>query len=395
MRRSTFCLMFAIIALFVLAAVAASSPAVAQARDDVYIIGIVEPLNKTDLPGHIPFPYYGEVMENILTSSANNFVVQQLDSEELESVGYRFSSIKPDVDIQPSQIEKLCDKYRLDAVLTGKIELIERNLEPRFMAEAGRFMEFKITGVMYDRYGRQLWTKTIQDNHEFTREKGKFKPPFQTQVVDFYVAKIKELSASLISTIGTRMPDREPPTIEFENIQTGDKIKTTCIILKGKVSDNSKVDSIIVNGQEFPLRRPTKSVDMFYPVQVAHGQPGQRVKVVIEAKDIYGFSYAKELALKWDVPVKGVVTGVNPDTLSLGFSSSDFKRVPVGQGFFIYSVDEFRDPLSSARFRMFTVEKIGPVVVVKRFPDKQVVQVKFLKGQEALLNDVKKDDIAK
>ena len=395
MRRSTIFFLCAIVMVFLATAVVTSSPAIAQARDDVYIIGIVEPLNKTELPGHISFPYYGEVMEDILTSPANNYVVRQINTDKLESVGYRFSSIKPDVDIQPSQIEKLCDKYRLDAVLTGKIQLIERNLEPRFMAEAGRIMEFKITGILYDRYGREIWSKTIQDNHEFSREKGKFKPPFQTQVVNFFVSKIKELSKSLIDRIGTRPSDREPPTIEFENIQTGDKVKTTCIILKGKVSDNSKVDSISVNGQEFPLRRPKKEVEMFYPVKIPHGKPGQRVKVVIKATDIYGFSYAKELALKWDQPIKGIVSSVNPDTLSLRFSYADFKRVPVGQGFEIYSIDEFRDPLSSRRFRMFTAELVGPVVVVKRFPKKQVVQVKFLKGHEHLLNAVKKDDIAK
>lgn len=387
-----------LIAMFLAAAFiigAAAAPAQAQERDDIYIIGIVEPLNKTELPGHIEFPYFGEVMENILTSPSNNYVVKQIDLEDLEKVGYRFSSIKPDVDIQPSQIEKLCDNNRLDAVLTGKIELIERNLEPRFLAEAGRIMEFKIEGILYDRYGRKLWSKSLQDHHEFTRDKGKFKPPFQTQVVNFYVEMIQRLSKNLIDRIGTRPVDREPPTIQFENIHSGDKIKTTCIILKGKVSDNSKVDSIVVNGQVFPLRRPMKDVEMFYPVQVPHGRPGSRLKVVIEARDIYGFSYAKELSLKWDTPVKGIVTSINPDTISVGFTASDFKQVPVGMGFWIYSVDEFRDPLSSQRFRMFTVEKIGPVVVVKRFPNKNVVQVKFLKGHEQLMDTVKKDDIVK
>jgi len=372
-----------------------ASSAIAQERGDIYIIGVVEPMNKTELPGHINFPYYGEVMEDILTSPANNYVIRRISPAQLAEVGYRFSSIKPDVDIQPSQIEKLCDKFRLDAVLTGKIEQIERNLEPRFLAEAGRFMEFRIEGLLFDRYGRKVWSKTIADKHEFTREKGKFKPPFQTQVVNFFVAKIRQLSRSLIDRIGTRPVDREPPTIEFENIQSGDKVKTTCIILKGKVSDNSKVDSITVNGQVFDLRRPKKSVEMFYPVKIHHGHPGQRVKVVIEAKDIYGFSYSKEISLKWDKPVKGIVTSVNPDTLSIGLSYKDFKRTPVGLGFWIYSIDEFRDPLSSHRFRMFTAEKIGPVVVTRRFPKKRVVQVKFLKSHEALLNFVKKNDIAK
>jgi hypothetical protein len=35
------------------------------------------------------------------------------------------------------------------------------------------------------------------------------------------------------------------------------------------------------------------------------------------------------------------------------------------------------------------------VVIIKRFPDKNVVQAKFLKGQENLIDQVKKDDIAK
>jgi len=373
-----------------------SSPCMAQSRDDIYIIGIVEPLNKTQLPGHINFPYYGEVMENILTSSSNNYVVRMIHLDDLENVGYRFSSIKPDVDFQPSQIEKLCDNNRLDAVLTGKIELIERNLEPRFLAEAGRIMEFKMEGILYDRHGRVVWSKSIQDHHEFTREKGKFNPPFQAQVVDFYVSIIKRLATRLIDRIGTRRIDREPPTIQFENIQSGDTIYTTCIILKGIVSDNSKVDSITVNGQKFPLRRPMKEVRMFYPVQVPHGRPGSRVMVTIEAKDIYGFSYARELSLKWTTnPVEGIVSSINPDTLSIKLGRGDFKRTKRGMGFWIYSVDEFRDPLSYYRYRMFEVQKVGPVVITKRFPRKNVVWVTFLKGHEKLMDRVKKGDIAK
>ncbi|MCD4783579.1 MAG: hypothetical protein K8T10_07085 [Candidatus Eremiobacteraeota bacterium] len=393
MKKGLFIILFLVLS-FLIGFV--SSPCMAQDRDDIFIIGIVEPLNKTQLPGHISFPYYGEVMENILTSSSNNYVVKLIHLDDLEAVGYRFSSIKPDVDIQPSQITKLCDNNRLDAVLTGKLELIERNLEPRFLAEAGRILEFKMEGMLYSRQGRVVWSKTIQDHHEFTREKGKFKPPFQTQVVDFYVSIIKRLSNSLIDRIGTHRIDREPPTIQFENIQSGDTINTTCIILKGLVSDNSKVDLITVNGQKFPLRRPMKEVKMFYPVQIAHGRPGSRVLVTIKAEDIYGFSYAKELSLKWTTnSIEGIVSSINPDTVSIKLSTGDFKRTRRGMGFWIYSVDEFRDPLSYYRYRMFEVQKVGPVVVVKRFPKKNVVWVKFLKGHEKLMDLVKKGDIAK
>lgn len=393
MKKGLFVILFLILS-FIIGFV--SSPCMAQDRDDIYIIGIIEPLNKTQLPGHISFPYYGEVMENILTSSSNNYVVKMINLDDLEDVGYRFSSIKPDVDLQPSQIKKLCDMNRLDAILTGKIELIERNLEPRFLAEAGRILEFKMEGILYNRQGRVVWSKTIQDHHEFTREKGKFKPPFQTQVVDFYALIIKRLADSLASRIGTHRIDREPPTIKFENIQSGDTIKTTCLILKGIVSDNSKVDLVTVNGQKFPLRRPMKEVKMFYPVQIPHGRPGARVMVTIEAKDIYGFSYAKELSLKWTTnSIEGIVSSLNPDTVSIKLSRGDFKRTKRGMGFWIYSVDEFRDPLSYYRYRMFEVQKIGPVVITKRFPKKNVVWVKFLKGHKKLIDLVKKGDIAK
>ncbi|MCE1248492.1 MAG: hypothetical protein LWY06_17785 [Firmicutes bacterium] len=387
---------FSLIALAVLLlAMIAANPAMAQNRDDIYIIGVMEPMNKTELPGHIDFPYYVEVMDNILSAPPNNYVIKRIGADELEKAGYRFSSIKADVDIQPNQVQALCDQNRLDAVLTGKVEQLEGNLEPRFLAEAGRFLDFKIEGILYDRSGRKIWNKSVDAHYEFARKEGKFRPPFQTQVVDLYVSKTKELATGLIDRIGTKVTDREPPTIQFENIRSGDKIKTSCIILKGLVSDNSKVDSITVNGQDFPLRKPEKNVEMFYPVQVPHGKPGQRVTVTIEAKDIYGYSYAKELDLKWDTSVKGVVTSLNPGSVSIGLSDADFKRTSVGMGFWIYSVDEFRDPLSSSRMRMFTVDKVGPVVIIKRFPDKNVVQAKFLKGQEALIDQVKKDDIAK
>ncbi len=369
--------------------------ATVQADSDIYIIGVVEPLNKTELPGHIDFPYYGEVMQEVLSSPANNYIVKILTTKDLADAGYHFSSIKNDVDMQPDQIRTLCQQHRLDAILTGKILDVQRNLEPRFMAEAGRFMDFEIEGLLYNREGQLVWNKTVRGTHEFTREKGKFHPPFYTQAVNFYVEKTRELSRSLIDRIGTKPLDREAPSIDFDNIRSGDKVKTTCIILKGRVSDNSKVDAITVNGQEFPLRQPQREVEMFYPVKIPHGVSGQNVLITIEARDIYGFKYVKELNLKWEAPVRGIVTSVNPDTLSVGFSYSDFQRVPIGQGFWLYSIDEFVDPMSSSRFRMFTAEEIGPVVVVKKFPNKRVVHVQFFKNQEKLIERAKKNDIAK
>lgn len=367
----------------------------AQSDREIYIIGVVEPLNKTELPGHIDFPYYGEVMQEVLSSPANNYIVKILSEKDLADAGYYFSSIKNDSDLQPDQIRKICENNRLDAVLTGRIIDIQRNLEPRFMAEAGRFMDLEMEGLLYDRDGKLVWSKNVRGTHEFTRDKGKFKPAFYTQVVEFNAEKTRELARNLIGRIGVKSVDREPPAIEFENIRSGDKIKTTCIILKGKVSDGSKVDSITVNGQQFPLMHPQKEVEMFYPVKIPHGAPGQRVILTVEARDIYGFKYAKEYNLRWETPVRGVVTSVNPDTLSIGFSTGDFKRVTNGQGLWIYSIDEFVDPLSSSRFRMFTAEEVGPAVIIKKFPNKNVVQVKFLKTQEKLIDRVKKNDIAK
>jgi hypothetical protein len=385
-----------LMAILILAAFALFFSAPAQAQDrDIYIIGVVEPLNKTENPGHIEFPYYGEVMQEVLSSPANNYIVKILDSQELEAAGYRFSSVKNDVDLQSDQIQKLCLDNRLDALLTGRIKNVERNLEPRFMAEAGRFMDLEMEGLLYDRTGKLLWNKTVSGSYEFTRKEGKFRPPFHAQVVGYYSEKTRELARSLIDRIGTKPSDREAPAIDFESIRSGDKIRTTCLILKGKVSDNSKVDKIIVNGQEFPLLAPQKDVDMFYPVKLPNGVKGQRVLITIEARDIYGFKFVKELNLTWDTPVKGIITSVNPDTISMGFSGEDFKKVVNGTGFFIYSIDEFVDPLSSHRFRMFTADLVGPVVVVKTFPSKGVVQAKFFKGHEKLIEMVKKNDIAR
>jgi len=383
------------IVVLTLVAMSAVPPSYARVEDEIYIIGVVEPLNKTQLPGHVDFPFYGEIMQEVLSSPANNYIIKILDKQDLAEAGYYFSSIKNDSDLQTAQIRKLCENNRLDAILTGKITDLDRKIVPRLFDDMGREMVFAMEGLLYDRDGRKLWSDSVSVKYEFTRDEGEFKPPVYTQMVNLFVKNTRELAASLIDRIGTKPIDREPPTIEFENIRSGDKIKTTCIILKGKVADNSKVDLITVNGQKFPLKMPQKEVEMFYPVKIPHGVKGQRVLITIEAQDIYGFKYAKELNLTWATPIKGIVTSVNPDTLSVGFSWSDFKRTPIGTGFWLYSVDEFRDPLSSHRMRMFTVEEIGPVVVVKRFPQKGVVHVKFFKNQDGLKERAKKDDIVK
>lgn len=372
-----------------------SMPVFAQATGDIYLIGVVEPLNKTELPGHIDFPYYGEVMQDVLQSSPNNYIVKILDAEDLAAAGYSFSSIKNDVDLQPDQIKALCDNNRLDAILTGKITEYSREMVPRLFDPGGRRIKFTCEGILYDRDGRKIWSQSVSTDEEFKREQDQFKPPQYTQLVNVFVRDTKKLAASLIDRIGTRPTDREAPVIEFENIRSGDLVTTTCIILKGKVTDNSRVDTITVNGQNFPLRLPQKEVEMFYPVKVPMGNKGQRVVITVTAKDIYGFSHSKEYDLKWGTPIKGIVTSVNRDNLSVGLTNSDFNRTPKGLGFWVFSVDEFVDPLSSHRMRMFTADQIGPVVVVSKFPNKQVVQVQFFKGQEDLINLVKKDDILK
>ncbi len=365
----------------------------AAPSDDIYIIGIVDPLNKSETIGHMPFPYFREVMKDALVNSPNNYIIKFITEDDLMDVGYYYSSVRSDPDMSSDQIKQLCLNNKLDAVLTANILNINQSMISRLFDGGGRKVDYKAEGIMYDRDANKIWSYTTETSKEYVREGDKFIPPQYTQMVNVFMDDTKKMAANLVSKIGTHSLDRQAPVIELTNFRSGDSVKTTCIVLKGKVSDNSKIAKITVSGQDFPLLKPQKEVAMFYPVSLSQGVKGQRVNVNITATDIYGYTATKDIDLIWDTPIGGYVTQVNKDSVSVRLSDNDFKNAVIGTGFMLWNVNQVSDPMSSTKF--YTLEKVGPVVVSDKFGDKNIVHVQFFKGSENLLMNVKKGDILK
>ena len=365
----------------------------AYASDGIYIIGIVDPMNKSETIGHVPFPYFREIMKDILVNSPNNYIVKFITEEDLMDTGYYYSSIRPDFDLSSEQIKRLCLNHKLDAILTANILNINQSMVSRLFDAGGRKIDYKAEGLMYDRDGNKIWSYTTETSKEYVREGDKFTPPQHTQMVNVFIDDTKKMASNLIGKIGGHQLDRQAPVIELTNLKSGDNVKTTCIVLKGKVTDNSKIAKITVNGQEFPLLKPMNEVSMFYPVSISQGIKGQRVNVKITATDIYGYTAEKDIDLIWDKPVDGYVTQTSKNVVSVKISGESFKNTAIGTGFILWNVNQVSDPMSSTRF--YTLEKVGPVVVTDKFPSKNIVHVQFFKGSENLIMDVKKGDILK
>ncbi|MFH1452929.1 MAG: hypothetical protein ABIH00_02975 [Armatimonadota bacterium] len=358
--------------------------AAGDSYQDLYIIGVMQPFNTTDIPGHIDFPYYPERMQEILTQ--NNYVIVPIDTDMITDLKiFPYSSLRPDKPFTKDQIAKICKQYRLDGLLAGNLSQMAKYGVPQFLSSMQQKWKFTLEGILYDgKSGDVLWSDTVWRDDSI--DQGKDAPPVKKQILTFTLSAIDELGNSFINKIGAKPRDNEAPSITVTVPKESQGIKTLCVLLQGNITDSSKVDSLIVNGVDYGIW-PQKTLQMSYPVEYPPGRVGEKLTLEVTARDIYGNTATKEMTLARKNPIKAVVIKCNADSFVINKGSTG--GVYPELAFIAYSINDFRDPLTGVT--MYEAVPLGPVVVTKC--DKNTSVCQFIKDRVNLSNRIKVNDI--
>ncbi len=190
-------------------------------------------------------------------------------------------------------------------------------------------------------------------------------PPWQKQLLDIDIKTVTELATALISSIGPRPRDSEPPVIDIKKPVDAQAIRTSVILVLGEISDNSKVYSLRINGEEKDIL-PDRQIKLYYPISYIFGNEREQVSLSVEAKDIYGNTSTRTVGLVWGKPVWGLITKIEGKDILIDIGSK--QGVTIGMTFMACNVETYRDPITGKN--MFNFIEVGPVYVKRVYSNR-------------------------
>ncbi|MFH0801405.1 MAG: hypothetical protein V2A78_03340 [bacterium] len=366
-------------------ALALAYPALAIPRDlldDIAIVAVMEPLNKTTVPGHIDFPYFPEKMGQMLSEA--NYRVIPITQKMLADEGIKlYSSIGPDRSLTAAEVSLLAKKLRFDALVTGNIYELQVRTERQFLFMK-KFYDFTMEGQLYYKDGRELWHGRIR---KYDREiRSDDSREIEKRKVFTNILTSQEIGDSLLAELGRKPDDRDPPEIAISSPSKVQVLKSTTIILKGEVADNSKVWQLSVNGRDMQIV-PHKRIEFSYPIRLEEKRAGERETIQVTARDIFENSASVEVPLVWGKTLNAYVKEIKGSDILI--NKGRYQGVENGMAFTVHSVEKFNDPLSGVP--MYNVRELGAVVVTNVYDNTSAAT--FLSSE--LAGRVKKGDILK
>jgi hypothetical protein len=385
MSRKTLVFLLVVLAGCSLALVLSGEAARAIPHDvleDISIVAVMEPLNKTAVPGHIDFPYFPEKMSQML-SEANYRVIpitQKMMADEGISL---YSSIGPDRSLTAAEISLLARKLKFDALITGNIYELQIRTERQFLF-VKKFYDFTLEGLLYYKDGRELWRGRIR---KYDREmRSDDSREIEKRKVFINILTSQEIGDALLAELGRKQDDKDPPVINISYPSKVQVLKSTTIVIKGEVEDNSKVWSLSVNGRDMQIV-PNRRIEFSYPIRLEEKRAGERDSIQIAARDIFENSATVELPLVWGKTINAYVKEIKGTDILI--NRGRYQGVENGMAFTVHSVEKFNDPLSGVP--MYNVRELGAVVVTNVYDNTSAA---VLMSPE-LAGRVKKGDILK
>jgi hypothetical protein len=196
----------------------------------------------------------------------------------------------------------------------------------------------------------------------------------------------QEIGDSLLTELGRKPDDRDPPEIAISSPSKVQVLKSTTIILKGEVADNSKVWQLSVNGRDMQIV-PHKRIEFSYPIRLEEKRAGERETIQVTARDIFENSASVEVPLVWGKTLNAYVKEIKGSDILI--NKGRYQGVENGMAFTVHSVEKFNDPLSGVP--MYNVRELGAVVVTNVYDNTSAAT--FLSPE--LAGRVKKGDILK
>jgi hypothetical protein len=332
-----------------------------QDWDSTFIIGIIEPYNRTEIAGRLEIaPLFVERMEKIFAES--HYKVVRITNEMLYREGFDlYHESEPDTPLTAEEIIRLSEKFKLDALVTGNIFDYQKRSKSEFF-HVKEFWKISMEGLVYSsRTGKPCLKVPI--TREERVQPGAGSPPWQKQILDIDIATVNTLASELLAIMGKKPQDTTPPAIEIKKPQDAQIIRTSVLLLLGEVSDDSEVYSLTINGEEKEIV-PRKTVKLYYPVTYVFGKEKEHVTLSIVAKDIYGNTSSRTIGLSWGKPLLGEIVKVEGKEIMVNIGSRN--GVAPAMTFMACNVETYKDPITGQN--MFNFVQVGPVIVTRVFP---------------------------
>jgi len=351
---------------------------------DVFVIGIIEPYNRTEISGRLEIaPLFVEMMEKLFIDA--NYRVVRISQDMLYQSGYRvYHEDEPDTPLDSDQIIRLCEKYKIDVMVTANIYDYQKRSKAEFF-HMKEFWKLSLEGLVFSGKTGKLALKVPLAREERVWFDS-YAPPWQKQILSIDKQAITDLASGLLDKMGRKPRDTEPPVIDVRKPQDAQILRTTVVLLLGEISDTSEVYSITINGEEKEIV-PRKSVKLYYPISYVFGKEKEHTTLSIVAKDIYGNTSSRTIGLAWGKPIWGYITKIEGKEISVNVGSR--QGVARGMTFMACNIETFRDPVTG--LPMFNFIEVGPVYVTRVYLNKS--DCTFIHQEKA--ERMKKGDIVR
>lgn len=240
-------------------------------------------------------------------------------------------------------------------------------------------------GLVFSGKTGKLLLKTPMEKEERVYLDSK-SPHFQKQILDIDIKTVTELAQDLISTIGKKAPDSEPPLLDIKKPQDAQVIRTTVTLLTGEITDKSKVFNLNINGEEKDIT-PGRLIKLYYPVRYIYGKEKERITLSVLAKDIYGNTSSRSIGLIWGKPIWATITKVSEHDILINAGTR--QGVTKGMTFMACNVETYKDPVTGNN--MFHFVEVGPVIVKKAYDSES--ECTFIESEKS--ERMKKGDIVR
>lgn len=335
----------------------------------VYIIGVVEPTNRTGVLGHLSFPYLPQEMQTKL--GAANYKVIPITPDMLQAQGINlYTATTPDLDLSTKQIIDLGTTYHLDALMAGTLTyLAERDESQLFQLR--RFWHVALAGTLYEvKAGQPVWTGDVVREERYDN----IPDPNQQAAIKVQadIGAVDDLAALFLKTAGLKPADTAGPVISIDYPTQGAKMRTEVVVVLGKVTDGARISALEFNGQAVDIF-PKAEVPIYQPVYLPYKDGDKIASLNIKATDIYGNTATVQMNLPRTAPPRGFVKQIDTDNAQIRVDIGSYDGMSKGMSMMLFDLEKTHDPVTGAV--AYTTTPIDPVVVVTVYNHSCIVKM--------------------
>jgi len=237
----------------------------------------------------------------------------------------------------PSEVAPILQQLRADALLQCVVRAQEE-IKKEDLFSTRTFWKLVVEGRL-DSVDSRLWSHTVTMEERLQGDP----KTWATEKSEMQRRAVVALMNSLTQRLGARAKDEAGPEIVIEYPREALSLRTTTVLVLGRVSDPSKVRALRVNGTEVPFNASAEA-KIYTPVVFAPGRLRERLPITIEATDAYGNTASRTVVVYRGKPIHASVFTVVGREVTLDKGS--LVGIRPGMAFTIVST---RDPATGLK----------------------------------------------